>query len=253
MLKLVLRAAVFALLLAMVSTGFGYYQLQRYLDSPLLVPAEGMEYALLKGGSLNSMAYGLAAEGVLDSPRWLTAYSRLTGRGAVIKAGDYWLEQGMTPRQLLLKLERGEVRYFQVTLVEGWNLVQVLAALEAQPRLKHLLDKGVANLSPAQLGIDTGTASSLEGMFFPDTYRYHSGSSDVELLQQSYRRMQTILEREWLQREPGLPYKTPYESVILSVSCFSTRCFFLRCRGIIFTTLIYLILPDGLLMLLQRL
>jgi UPF0755 protein len=213
MFKNFLRVTTITLLMALIFSGFAYYQLERFLDSPLSIPDEGMEYALLKGGSLNSMTHSLAADGVLDNPRWLTAYSRLARRGSVVIAGDYWLEPGLTPRQLLLKLERGDVRYFQVTLVEGWNLTQVRAALEAQPRLKQLLKVDVM-LDSDLLGVEL--IPSLEGMLFPDTYRFHSGSSDIELLQQSYSRMQDVLGREWLQRESGLPYKNAYEALIMA-------------------------------------
>lgn len=199
-------------LLAMLVAVAGWWQLQRYMDTPLRIAEPGMDITLQRGGSLGSLAYALSSEGVLQSPRWLTAYSRLTGSGRDIHAGDYWLDAGITPRQLLAKLEAGDVRLYEVTLVEGWTLQQVLAHLRAQSLVTQTLtDKP---LSAAALGIDWQLP--LEGMFFPDTYRYHRGETDVSILQRAFARMQQVLHEEWQQRAANLPYETPYEALIMA-------------------------------------
>lgn len=205
------NTAIISVVVLVLAAASGWYLLQQWLDEPLAVAAPGMEYQLERGDTLYSLAAGLADSGVLDKPRWLTVYCRISGRGHAIKAGDYWLEPGLTARQLLDKLERGDVRVFQVTLVEGWTLRQVYAELLQQPRLqKQLTDP----LTAEQLGVDW--QGSLEGMLFPDTYRFHAGDSDKAILLQAWQRMQEVLTEEWQQRSEDLPYESPYEALIMA-------------------------------------
>lgn len=206
-----LQVVIAGALVLLLAAYIGWKQLQVYLDAPLAIEAPGIEYSLKRGDTLSAMAHSLAQRGVLKQPRWLTLYSRITGRGHSIKAGDYWLAPGLTARQLLQRLEAGDIMYFQVTLVEGWTLTQVYDHLQNQPRLNKLLQFPV---TAAQLGIDW--KGSLEGMLFPDTYRFHSGDSDKSILLQAWRRMQTVLNEEWQQRESGLPYDEPYEALIMA-------------------------------------
>ena len=192
-----------------------FTQLQRYLDTPLTIPEQGMEYGLTRGGSLISVTHSLSKQGVLDFPRVFTVYCRLSGRGDSIKAGDYFFKRGLTPRKLLNKLERGDVQYFQVTLVEGWRQLQILSALRSQQKLDVSLADTEQEINANQLGIDV-PYQSLEGLFFPDTYRYHSGTTDIELLQQAYQRMQNVLEEAWRGRSENLPYANAYEALIMA-------------------------------------
>jgi UPF0755 protein len=202
---------VFALILSTA----GYVRLQRYLDSPLPLPAAGLELTLAKGDSLSSLVYSLAADELIETPRLLLAYSRLVGRGAMIAAGDYSLQQGITPRLLLEKLERGDVRYYQLTLVEGWTLGQVLQQLRLTADLQQVIPAEANSLTAEMIGLGEENRP-LEGLLFPDTYRYQSSTTDVQILQQSYRRLQSVLMQEWQGRASQLPYETPYEALIMA-------------------------------------
>src|SRR5690606_39215962 len=116
--------------------------------------------------------------------------ARVTRRGHQIHAGDYLVGPGSTPLDLLAMLERGEVRTFAVTLVEGWTLQQARALLAREARLTQTLN-GVPD---AQLlkALDIGDAPSAhpEGLFFPDTYVFTGQTADRDILRQAYRRMQ---------------------------------------------------------------
>ncbi|MFA7553588.1 MAG: endolytic transglycosylase MltG [Spongiibacteraceae bacterium] len=207
-------ATVFFVFIVLALAASHYY-LQRYLDQPLAVVGSGIEYTLVEGGSLGSLAYGLERQGVLETPRLLLLYSRLTQRGQNIQAGDYWLTPGTTPRDLLDKLERGDVRYFNVTLVEGWNLQNVMTALRSQSRLNHKIKDINDPALLAMLGVPENY-TSLEGLLFPDTYRFHSQTTDLELLRQAVLRMQQVLAEEWQSRADNLPYETAYEALIMA-------------------------------------
>ena len=215
MTRLLGKLLAILVLIAVIAIGFGYMQMQRYLHTALPIPAGGVEYTLAKGSSLNALAYSLYKQDLLTSPRWLMTYSRLTQRGTVIKAGDYQFDQGLTPLTLLDKLEQGDMKYYQITLVEGWNLTQVLTALRSQPKLKQTIASDALTITPSDLGIEV-PYNQLEGLFFPDTYRYHSGTTDVELLRQSYVQLQYFLAIEWQKKADNLPYGTPYEALILA-------------------------------------
>ncbi len=225
------RILVAVVVLVVCGGAFLGFKLQQFLETPLTIDNEGIEYQLSKGGSLNSASYELEQLGLISSSQWLRIYSRLSGRGQAVKAGDYWLQSGITPKQLITKFEQGDVRLFQVTLVEGWNFYQLLSALQKAERLTSILtDENLQHIAKElsinqELSIKTGMAinvqienssSLLEGWFFPDTYRYHSGDTDLSILKQSHERMKEVLEDEWQNREENLPYKTPYEALVMA-------------------------------------
>ena len=187
----------------------------RYLNTPMSISGSGFAYQLHKGSSLSQVGIDLSAAGALQHRQWLKAYSRLSGRGAQIEAGDYWLEPGLTPMGLIGKLEQGDVRVFQLALIEGWNLNQVLAQLHSTEGLLTTLPTDAAMLTSEMLGLDN-RFPSLEGLFFPDTYRYHTGTTDREILVQAYQRMQEVLNQQWSSRAEGLPYTDAYQALIMA-------------------------------------
>ena len=119
----------------------------------------------------------------------------------------------MTPREILDKLERGDVVQSELVLVEGWTFAQFRAALESSSALRHD-SRGLADVEVlARIG---AREAHPEGLFFPDTYLFARGSSDLAVLRRAYRVMQEHLGREWAQRVPDAPFKTPYEALIMA-------------------------------------
>ena len=206
--------AIFLMLSLVV--GVANFKLQKYMDTPLQISAEGLEYNLARGGSLHALAYSLEKKNVLEDPRWLIIYSRVFGAGRHIKAGEYFFQQGITARRLLEKIEQGDIRYYQVTLVEGWTLEQAYLQLQKQPKLKKQLGKAWREKLKLTLSADASRSPALEGLFFPDTYRYHSGMSDKDILQKAYNRLQMVLTDEWKKRELFLPYTKAYDALIMA-------------------------------------
>jgi UPF0755 protein len=151
--------------------------------------------------------------GVDVDPDLLYWWFRLSGQGRAIKAGSYELEAGITPLRLLSKLARGEESLRAVTLVEGWNFRQVRAALAREdtlkPDTKALTDEALMSL----LG---RTGQHPEGRFFPDTYTYAKGSSDVAVLRRAMRAMDKHLAAAWEQRSNRITVKSPDEALILA-------------------------------------
>lgn len=191
------------------------WQLHDYLRRPLALAAQ-QPLIVERGSSLGRVIRELAERRVLERPLLLSLYVRVTGRGRHIQAGEYRLEPGLTPLQLLDVLEQGRVVTRSVTLVEGWTVAQARALLDKAPHLRALLKTVPPQALLARLGIDAQPGRSPEGLFFPDTYVYSSDATDRDILLQAYQRMQAVLAEEWAQRGADLPYHTPYDALIMA-------------------------------------
>lgn len=166
------------------------------------------------GASARAVAQALTQAGV-DTPTWaLHAWFRLSGQARGIKAGSYEITPELSPRTLLDKLVRGEQAVRRVTLVEGWNLRQVLQALRSAEHLRDDLPPGASPQALAQaLGLAAGHP---EGRFFPDTYVYPKHATASSVLRQAARAMDQRLAEVWAQRAPNLPLRTPDDALVLA-------------------------------------
>lgn len=205
-------ALVVGLLLIAGASGWFWHRYRQALARPLPIEAP-VTFEIRRGESLTTVARRLQRRGILQEPRWLLLWALEQGAAADIRAGEYRLEPGMTPKALLALFLSGRVTQHRITLVEGWTVRQVLAALAAEPALEHTLE-GVPleNLLQA-LALPPGHP---EGRFFPDTYFFVRGTTDREILRRAYRRMTQVLKQEWKERDPGVPLRTPYEALILA-------------------------------------
>lgn len=205
-------AFIALLLVAMLVLGGLWISFKQWLVTPLAVPEEGYHYELENGKSISYLAYDLANKKILNHPRWLGWYARYLQKEK-IHTGEYLLEQGITPLQLLEKLNKGDVILHQVMLLEGWTFKQILFALDEQPELKHLLSH---KTSAEQLALLNLPISGLEGWFYPDTYTFSKGATDIELLTQAYKSMRKALDQAWADRVPNLPYANDYQALIMA-------------------------------------
>jgi UPF0755 protein len=209
-----LRPGGAALLALLAIAGSGWLGLHAWLRAPLPV-GEPLVVELPEGGNLTQFLATLHARDVVLHPQLLRHYARLHGDANRVRPGEYRIERGLTPLGLLDKLVSGEVVQYSVTIVEGFTVRQMLARLREEPKLRAGTSGELAEGWAAVLGIDD-TRASPEGLFFPDTYNYHLGMRDVDLLQAAYRRMQQILAEEWEGRVEGLPYRDPYDALIMA-------------------------------------
>ncbi len=188
-----------------------------WLHQPLtLKPQPGSQVLDLEiepGTPAQRVAGVVAASGVDVQPVLLYAWFRLSGQARQIKAGSYEITPGTTPRTLLSMLVRGEESLQSVTFVEGWNFRQVRAALQKAEALKPETQGLSTEAIMAQLG---KPGVHPEGRFFPDTYTYAKGSSDLAVLKRAARAMDKRLEAAWALRSADTPLKTPDEALILA-------------------------------------
>jgi UPF0755 protein len=206
---LVLPLLLAALLVAAVLAGITTWWLGRAL--PLASPT--VELSIEPGSSPREVAQAWVNAGVQAPPEWLYQWFRWSGDARRIRAGSYEIEAGTTPRQLLAKMVQGDEAFERVRLIEGWTWRQFRAALAKAPHLKP----ASAALSDAQL-MDTLGLPGLapEGRFFPDTYVYSRGVSDLTVLRRAAQAMQLKQAAVWAERAANLPLKSVDEALILA-------------------------------------
>ncbi len=186
-----------------------------WLNRPLGGESTGLlDVAVPPGASARTVARVLVQAG-MGGPEWaLYAWFRLSGQARDIKAGSYEVPADSTPRALLDQLVRGEQAVRRVTLVEGWNLGQVLQALRTAEHLDYDLPAGA---TPQQLAQALGLrAPHAEGRFFPDTYVYPKHATASSVLQQAARAMDQRLADAWAQRAPNLPLRHADDALVLA-------------------------------------
>lgn len=184
-----------------------------WVNQPLTLTAPTLDLSIEPGTTPRGVAQDAAASGVQTSPVLLYWWFRLSGQARLIKAGSYELETGLTPRSLLSKLTRGEEALRSVTLVEGWTFNQVRSELSKAEQLTQDTQGLDANLIMKKLG---KPALPPEGRFYPDTYTYAKGSSDLKVLQRALRAMDQHLAAAWALRPANSPLKTPDELLTLA-------------------------------------
>ena len=185
-----------------------------WLQAPLTLAAnQSLELEIEPGTTPRGVAQNVVKAGVQTDARLLYAWFRFSGKDRAIKAGNYELSTGLTPYVLLQKLARGEESLRALTLVEGWNWRQVRAALAREEFLKQdsagLSDEAVMT-ALGRVGVPP------EGRFFPDTYTYAKGSSDMAVLRRALHAMDRRLADAWAMRAANTPLKSADEALILA-------------------------------------
>ena len=200
------------LLLGVAGAGFAW-QVQQFLQTPVSVGPDGILYEIPPGSTINQVAVQLYQEGVIAYPRWFVWLAEITDQDESLKAGEYEILPGTLPEELLALFASGKVKQHGLRIGEGWTIHDTLAAVAAHPKLKHTLSSYKPEHIARQLGMSSAHS---EGWFFPDTYYFPKGTTDVAFLQRAHEKMRVELSREWAARSPNLPYKSPYEALIMA-------------------------------------
>ncbi len=188
-----------------------------WLHAPLTLQVQpgnsGVDLEIEPRMSAKGVAAAAVASGAKTQASWLYLWFRLSGKSRQIRAGSYEISAGTTPRQLLRMLVRGEEALKSVTLPEGWNFNQVMAALLTAEQLRADTKGLTAEAVMALIG---KPGVHPEGRFFPDTYTYAKGSSDLAVLKRAARAMDKRLDDAWALRQPDTPLKSPEDALILA-------------------------------------
>jgi len=203
-----LKYAGSALLLGVL--GMGIYV---YWFSVAHLEPEAKIYVVQPGTSLKAFTRQLYQEKVLPDAHTLVWIAAIRGHSRDLKAGEYRFRRGITVMEILDQVMSGRVVEYPLTIIEGWTFRQVMEALAAAPKLTHTLQ----GMKPRQIMASLGYPSlNPEGRFYPDTYYYSSGMSDILILQRAYQKMDKVLEEEWEGRQSGLPLKNRDEALTLA-------------------------------------
>ncbi|MFZ1546558.1 MAG: endolytic transglycosylase MltG [Candidatus Nitrotoga sp.] len=203
------RLLLMVLLLAMLlASTIGYYVIR-----PLTFSTLPLEFTLSQGSSLKAAARQMQQAGALPNDWMFVWLARILGKSAQIQAGNYELETAVTMLQLLAIVTEGQATQSEFSIIEGWTFNQFRAALNTNPAIRH----DSVTLSEAEILRRIGaTEAYAEGQFFPDTYYFVKGTSDLALLKRAYKTMQLHLQESWQERAPDLPLKSTYEALILA-------------------------------------
>lgn len=203
------------LLLAAAAIGsWAWWWHARFADAPIATLQPGQTLMVESGDSFPKVLRKLRAAGVDAGAdlQW-RLLARQLDVASKLKVGEYALEPGMSPRSLLLALRSGRIVQYRFTLVEGWNIRQLRAALAAASPLRQ----ETATLDDAALMQALGQPGQHpEGRFLPETYLYTRGDSDLDVLRRAHAAMQAALAEAWAGRDPDLPLRSADEALILA-------------------------------------
>lgn len=195
--------------LAAAAAGAAWY----WTHHPVTLKADRIDYLVEVGSRPRTVARAMLKSGIQINEDAFVLLARLTGLDKQIKAGGYEAVQGDTPLILLERMASGEMTQTHITLVEGWTYARIRQALRDNPQIRQTL----GNVSDAELLNRLGSdQSSLEGLFFPDTYVFVPDSDDFDILRRAYHAGRQQLASIWDERDPNLPITTPYQALILA-------------------------------------
>jgi len=213
MFKFVQRLIVWSILAAILGVAILVFQLLSFQHGNIALPQQPTIFLIKSGSNIKSIAQDLSMQKIIDDPWLFILLAKVKGVETRVRAGEYEIKVEMTPEELLEKFTQGSAIQYSFTVIEGWSFRQMLAAIADDPIIEYTLgDKSDEEIMDL-LGYP---GEHPEGLFFPDTYRFPKGTSDVDFLRRAYQVMQKHLVREWSQRDSGLPLQSSYDALILA-------------------------------------
>ncbi|MBT8446406.1 MAG: endolytic transglycosylase MltG [Gammaproteobacteria bacterium] len=213
LLRVLVATSFVLVVVALVAAWLISRDFEQRMAAPVFVPEQHRLFTIGRGEPFKAVAARLAAIGVFDRPLYLRFEARRTGVDGQLQAGEYYLDDSASIREVIEKFVRGEVLSYAITLIEGQTVKQYLAQLSSAEALRHELQGVTPATLLAQLELGEGHA---EGRFLPETYRHTRDTSDADLLLRAYRMMEETLAEEWAARAPDLPYESAYDALIMA-------------------------------------
>lgn len=189
------------------------YDANDFLNTPLARTEQNFELQVKPGDTVRGIGSRLSDHGLMRRPLWWEMYARYTGTAQKIRTGEFTLSTSLTPIALLAELQAGREKQYSLTILEGWNIWQLRAAVDAHEVLKHTIADIADDDLMRFIGAQPGHA---EGQFLPDTYNFPRGTTDAEFLLRAHMAMNKEVAEIWATRRESLPIGTPYEAQILA-------------------------------------
>ena len=188
-------------------------QFLRFQYQTVSISEPGRTFTIESGSNIKMIAQQLSLEEIIDDPWLFILLAKIKGVEKSVRAGEYRLQQAQSPSDLLELFTRGQPILYSFTVIEGWAFRQMISEMQHYPFIVNTLKgKSDAEIMTA-LGYQ---GRHPEGLFFPDTYSFPKGTSDLDFLQRAYHLMQKHLQREWDDRAKNLPITSSYDALILA-------------------------------------
>jgi UPF0755 protein len=201
------------LLVAAAGAAWVFTEERRLLDDPMNIGATSVNLVVESGSTLREVAAHLHEREILASPLGLVWFARWQDLSSKIKAGEYQVAANSTPKELLKQLIAGKVVQWSFTIIEGWTFKQLRTELATHDKIVHTLQ---AHDDAAVMTVLGAGDDHPEGWFYPDTYHFPSGTTDVEFLRRALKAMHVWLDEEWKKRAENLPFQEPYHALVLA-------------------------------------
>ena len=208
-----MRLSIFVVIVLVLSAlvGWVWFSYENATSKPVIFNKVTIE--IEKGDSFSKIVNKLVGQSLPVNPLWVKLIAYRQGVVNKLKVGEYELTPNLTIPQILTIFAEGRSKKYTITFPEGWSFKEILFEIEKQPNIKVTLQKQSLDQIPLQLGMNE---KHPEGWIFPDTYYFEKNATDISILKRAYSKMQAVLQEEWQAKEPGLPYKTPYEALIMA-------------------------------------
>ncbi len=211
--RLVRKVILLGLFVVVLACSVLAYQLIRFQLEPIRISSESQTFTIESGSNIKSIAQQLSLEKIIEDPWLFILMAKIEGVETRVRAGEYLLIPDQSTADLLDTFTKGLSIQYTFTIIEGWTFRQMLNAIANNPIIQNTLQ----NKSNGEImSILSYPEQHPEGLFFPDTYSFPKGTSDISFLRRAYQLMQQHLNREWENRAKNVPVKTSYEALILA-------------------------------------
>lgn len=213
MIGILKKIFVLAVLISAIGVAVLVIQLLRFQSEVVSLPDSERTFVIIPGSNIKTIAHQLSLEKIIDDPWLFILLAKVKGVETKVRAGEYRLQQDQSSLDLLDIFTKGHSIQYSLSIIEGWSFREMIQELQRHSVITNQLQEKSDAEIMATIGYQ---GQHPEGLFFPDTYRFPKGTTDIQFLQRAYQLMQNHLQREWDNRAPDLPISTSYEALILA-------------------------------------
>ena len=199
--------------MCLLCAGLAFAWLIYFANSGLQLATETGSFDIEAGSRFRGITHQLVQQNIIQDAITFEVRARGLGVASDVKAGIYEVKNGITPLELLDMMTSGSSTQTSITFIEGWTFAQMRDELNASEKVKHMTMSDTDQQILKEIG---ATETMPEGLFFPDTYFFSPNTSDRDILKRAYSTMQSKIKTAWAAKAIGLPYRSPYEALIMA-------------------------------------
>jgi len=200
-------------MVGLVAMGLVYADYKGTIEKPLTFSDSQRAFTVNKGWSSKRVGQELEKIGVINKPNWFYLYARLSEKGVAIKSGEYNIAGSPTIPELIDVFVDGQTVQYSANIIEGSTFKQIRSRLASNTELVQTM--GGMSDTEIMTALELNDQHP-EGLFFSDTYRFPTQTTDIQFLKRANNLLQKVLQEEWELRQKDLPLNSPYEALILA-------------------------------------